>query len=449
MPFVNHGRYQLAMGLAVLLFLLFGGVARAQQPPEQEAQTPAPEPDPQQSPEKPATGFKGYFRHAYKRTLVISENHDQRWGWVTPSNPRGTLGVDFSVQVKRANQRYDADGNPERVLESIRFDDPYGGDGSFFSFDAKAKGGGMLTSLDFTYGYCRAIDFFARFPFAYEETWLEFEFEPGTSALLGYRTKEDFFRFFELMGRPRPGSHYKSKAWELRDFRVGASVNYFRNDYFSAAASLAMVFPTGRQADPNQGLIYGLGPQVDAGDGSFAPEITHGMDFRAPGIMDFLTLSLEGTYAYYLQGSRRSPRFLEPDAGFVRTLETLGFSSALFPDLSDLDDRYFVTPGSRVDALAFVGFDFIYARFGMGYELGWKQKPVIQTDSDAFEEMLDRFEAYESEQTQNALGKVTIPFGPYGVPVALDYEFRYSLTGSHTPRFLDDHKGTIQVLVPF
>ena len=423
--------------LILALFLVSAGVWAQEQPgPE------APQPD-------VAEASQGYLSTVREQTIALSEGRDDRWGLATASTPRGSLDMRFSVRFLRANDRLDSDGEIDQVIDRIRIADPYGGAGAFLTFDPKAKGTAQLYTFSFRYGVCDAIDLRARFPFQYVESWFELNPTPGTSSLMGIRNDKEIYRFLESLGRPRPVSHYRSKGWELRDMDVGVSINYFRNAYVSLATEASLVFPTGRQADPDEALIYGLGPQVDAGKGSFAPGIAQALDLRGPGVTDFLSLSLQAKYAYFFRGQRQAPRFLEPDPDFVSTLDALGFSFDSFPDLSDLDDHYDVTPASRFDGQALLDWDFKYASFGFGYAYRWDQRPVVQANLEEFEKLLEQYEAYEASALHTAVGWVGVPLFPYGVPVAFGFEARYPLAGHNTARYLDDYQGTLRVVLPF
>lgn len=387
-----------------------------------------------------------YFSYAYKQIDFLSKTDGQRWGYVTPLLPKGFFSIHFSSRFLRWDSKYDEDGNSERFKDQIKFSDPTS---DFFNLNVMAKGSSQFHNLFLSYGITDSLDLVFNAPMVYQNNRMIYDFMPGKSSAMGLRSTKEFIDFLEELGRPRPVLKYVSVAWEMSDINLGTDWNFFRNHNFSSVFSWRAILPTGRLADPNQALIFGLGPQLDSGKGSFGFNSGFGFDFRPPKPVDIMHWALKGEYSYRFKGKRRAPAFHEPNQNAVNSLDAFGVNTDYYPDLSKMDDYYYVTPQSAFDGLAYWGFDLKYVDFGLGYQYHWRQEPLVDSDSKAFEKMLDLYGSFTSVQRGNALAYINVPMYHYHVPLEIYFEYRLSLHGKNSFVFKDDYQGGAKLYIPF
>jgi len=389
----------------------------------------------------------GYWTYLRTRAGEIADS--DLWGRVTAQLPKGVLGIKFEIAHMQADSKYDDKGDEGPIVEPIELDDPFGGEGRFMSLDLNAEGHGYGYTFQLSYGLNDPADVYIEFPFQQEFLYLHPEFEPGTCAELGIRTLDDLYELLEMLGRPRMKEKYESDGLELGDIHAGVSWNYYRSRYLSLAATGRAFFPTGRLADPNQALAYGLGPQLDVGMGSYAIGATHGLDFRPPWPLRLLTTSFELSWAYYFRGRRESPRFLKPQVDIEKTFGADPEIMAYFPDLSDMPDHYYLTYGHQIDYSVALGLDFTYFAVAVGYSYAWAQEPELDTSCETFEQMVELFGMFAEQESK----KLTLHAGSdlfrLGVPVAWEFVYEYPIGGKNEIKFEDYYQLTTQLFFPF
>jgi len=393
--------------------------------------------------------WAGYLSHVDERIKDIRAREHELWGIHSLTVPRGVFSLKFIANCKRAESKYHDDGTCGPVIEPISFADPFGGGGEFMRLDVDVKGHGCGYVFRLFYGVTDPLDVFLNFQFQTEEMWLDVDFVPGTSSLIGIRTKEDMYELLELLGRPRPKTHYRSKSMELADTDIGILYNYFCNSYVSAMVKPRIFFPTGHLADPNSALIFALGPEIDVGKGSYGLGLTHNLDLRPPKPVQWLVFGSNVNYMYFFRGRRQSPKFLKPDPTTKRFLDSIGFESAYFPDLSDLDDHYYVTPGHQLEAVFNLMFSKSFFGAGIGYGFLWQQEPLVETSSEEFERMMDMFNSYSEAEAHAFVVAMAFKLFYFNIPAILNLEARYPIGGRNYFKFEDDYKLDFQAFVPF
>jgi hypothetical protein len=154
-------------------------------------------------------------------------------------------------------------------------------------------------------------------------------------------------------------------------------------------------------------------------------------------------------YTYYVKGKRRSPKFLTPDAQTKIALEGFGLDMTYFPDLSAMDDYYFVTPGHTIETRTTLMFNFPIVGFGGGYEFNYGSRPIVDIDSPEFEQLLELTDAYTQYESQVAVALLSVDFYLVKVPIILNFETKFPIAGRNQVRYQDDYKGDIQIFLPF
>ncbi len=432
-----------ALTLISVLVVVWPAFSQDQKPEGGETTSPAPTPPPEPTPdataappaaEVPPAAPRRYFAYAMEIERQIEAESDLlMWGRLPMPTHINTLGARMGYQHRRIDSIYLSNGEQSDVLADFTVADPFGSEGRFLSVESSLTGRLHRLNLEASYGITDTLTLYSRLPLQREELKLDFDLVAGTSATVGIRSTHDWFRMLEHLGRPAPTHRYQSKAWELGDVEAGLVWNYVRSSAADLTLAVRGVFPTGRLADPNEALIYGLGPQIDVGSGSYAAGLSHRVDYWLPLHERWVALVLEMNYDYFFRGKRRVPQFLEPDPTFYARLDEIDIDPRYFPDLSDSDDYYWVTPGSRFDYLAGTAFRFHYFSVGAGFACSWEEKPRLRGDAD-LRAMLDATEAYPSRTYMEVVGQVGVPLSYIYVPGILGVDLRYPVSGRNTLR---------------
>ena len=410
--------------------------------------TPSPAPEATPAPVEETSPPRTYFDYAVLNAQEIERGNDLLlWGRLPMRLPSQTLAARLGFEHRRIDSIFDSTGELHDNLGRFTVPDPFGSSRNFLTVEPTFHGIIDRLNLEASFGVTDSLTWFGRVPMQREELWLDFDFEAGTSSALGIRTTRDWFQTLENIGRPAPRHYYRSKALELGDVETGLSWNYSRSSaaYLSLAGRVS--FPTGRLADPNEALIYGLGPQIDDGRGSYGVGLTHRVDFFLPLRTRWIGLVLETSYDYYFKGKRRVPHFLEPDPTFRAQLDRIGVDEAYFPDLSDANDYYYVTPGSQFDYLAGVSLRFHYFGVGAGFTTAWSQEPELEGDREMLE-LLDATDAYRAQTRMAVVGEIGVPLSPIYVPGVVSLGFRYPVGGRNALQDEDNATAQIELFFP-
>jgi len=359
------------------------------------------------------------------------------------------LRLDLNLHPRTTDSRYSDDGDFGDYFEPQKNEDPYGGDTPFFEMTDNVEGEFEGYDIKAAFGITDPLDVFIEVPLQKRDMRLKTHFVPGTCSRIGVRNVEQLYDLYELMGRPRPAMTYKSKSLEMGDLVLGAVWNFHHGEMLSTSVEGRLALPTGKRADPNQALIYGLGPQVDIGTGSYAPGLSFNGDFRPPLPWKLLILSLDLDYDYRIKGMHRAPRYLEPNEQALAYLPEMSFFDRLFPDLSGLDDFYYVTPGSRVHGRIMAYVDGVYVTFGLGYDHEWEQEPVIDSDSAPFEEMLDVLGSYRETELRQTVAAIECPLYQLKIPAMVRFEAYFPIFGRNGFRFENQYRTDVAFFVPF
>jgi len=395
--------------------------------------------------------FSDYGNYFLARTKQISEMDRTMWGVSTWRVPRGVLGLNVDYTFFRFDSRYNSKGKADDLVPSMRVPNPFEVNGRYSDLKLNAKGHGNEVSTKVSYGFTDSLCFFLEVPFRWEEIWLHPKFYSKTPGGYQITSQDDLWGILELLGRPKPETYYKTTTYDLGDIQSGVAWNYFRNEYVSLSTIGRMIFPTGRLADPNEALMYGLGPQIDEGKGAFAPGISHAVDVRMPGKARLLGFAVEVDYAYYFQSARMYPKFLKPNSDFVRLLSRDGYYTADFQDMSGLNGEYHVVFGSSLDSRASIFFDMRYVLFTMGYGFSWADQPLINSDSAAFMHYIGKegLDSFGASQCQSVLFRIYAPIYRLGIPIRFALSTEIPLAGKNSRIYKDEYSGSLELMIPF
>lgn len=399
--------------------------------------------------ETPATPSPGYFQYFIGQMTDYSEAYESLWGRQTRRLPKGFFALDFLMGTTRADTRFDENGNIATLGETFDLPGEKGEYALFGSLEAKAEKHVVQYVFQGNYGLTGKIDLFWGIPFLHQESWLKFDFDPGSSVLMGVRTEEELFELFKLLGRPTPTTHYKSDVIEPGDFYFGSTWNYFRNRNVSLAAQGQMFFPTGKTANPNEALIFGLGPQFDTGENAFAPHLRHVSEFTMPTVARFLVIGIGLDYGYYPKSQFPSPTFFKPSPEIYGRMIDQGFDSTLFADLSGIGDTYDLTSGSRFRGDVTVGVELKYVELAVGYDYTWKQKPKFESDSQAFEDYMGRLGVFNESQLHSLSAQVAVLLHHFYIPLEIELNTRFPIYGVSAAYERDTLTGQVRILIPF
>lgn len=402
----------------------------------------------QEAPSKKEKDFlTAYYHYAKKKVDQKIPDVYSFWGRSTGQCPKGFFAIEFDIHYMRADTHYLDNGKYGSIIQPVALAESGSGE-DFGRVDANLKGHTFFWDFLFKYGINDQVEIFVDLPAQNSELWLDIQYEPGNSSGLTVRDEKGLYDLMESLGRPRPVDYYRSKAWELRDFSFGTRYNYFRNEIFSGLLSPKITFPTGRIADPDQAIKFGLGPQIDAGNGSFALGLAHGFDLRPPGLMRFLLLSTNVDYDYFFRGERTTPAFSKPDSAKKKSMKSAGLNMELFPDLSDISDSYYVTPGHRIKANATFMLRFPWVGAGVGYEFHWESEPLVESSDKDFRDLMELLGSHTERNFETLNVILEIPFFWLKIPISAEFETRFPIGGKNHPRYVDTLKGNLLVLFP-
>lgn len=390
-----------------------------------------------------------YLDHALSTAEgVDDEGGALLWSSLPRIAPAHTFALQIGYRQQRIDSRFRDDGRVGEINDPITISDPYGNEEYLCKIESEYEGNIRGLDIQTSYHLTETLAFFADIPLRSQDLWLRFEFSPGSSSLFGVRTKTDLFQAMENLGRPRPKIHYRSKTYEMGDLRTGLAWHYLQSEVADLTLAAHVSFPTGRLADPNQALIYGLGPEIDVDRGAFAPGATHRLLFSLPGDLKWIGFLLEAEYQYFAKSKRRTPRWLEPDPVAADGLEDLGQTAGFFPDLSDADDFHYVTLGSRFNYVVGLSLSFPYFSVGFGYGHEWSQEPELDAEEELVE-LLDMLGAYREQSRDEVLFEVGIPLEPIYFPGVLGLGYRHPVAGRNAFRLEDNFTAQLSLILPF
>jgi len=389
---------------------------------------------------------------SYYRRMMTTAARQRRiedqllWGGLVSRLPARSLVFRLDYLTRRYDSRYAGDNRVGDVITPLNVNDPFGSDQPFFLMETEVNGRLQILAMQLAYGITDDLSLYAAFPLVRQEADLDFKFTPGTSTRLGVRTAQDAFRLFEEFGRPKPIARYRSPSWDSGDLEIGVRWTYLDHPQVMLSSQGSLRLPTGWLADPSQSQRFGLGAQIDAGDGAFAPGFLQALQVRMPRPYDWISVWLEGSFHYFVEQLRETPGWRKPNEAFDAFPDSLGLDDDRFLDLTKADDTYSVTYGARVDTVAGIVFSFPYFEIGIGHLYHFEQNPMISGDGQ-LKRFFDESKAYLPADTHSATLQVGVPLEQLWTPVLFNVAYTYPLGGRNALRLED--RLDLQALVIF
>ncbi len=425
--------------------------------------------------------WKNYMDPTLQRVIELDI-----WGISTPQLPKGIWKIKYSAEHQKATKKYDDFGNKVPIAPTLEFPG-FNEEETLFTMDLQGKSGGgegFGHTIQISYGMTDRLNWYIEFPFQAAEIRFDTKYTPGNvQSWDGYnrilfgkfnvppsspfynplyplikdldlRNEEDFWKWVELMGRPRLKTRYKSNGWDLGDIHFGLSWNYYKGEYFAAATTGRLYVPTGYQPDANNNIELFTGAGFPAGTRSFGLSTTQGFDFRLPDPFKWAVFNIEFTYEYRFKTRRHAPTFpqrTEYYQGLHKLLSALEPDiAAVFPDLSDMGEYYYITYGSSFDGEVGVTLNPLQILpIGIKYAGGWTQKPTIQSKSKDFISYVEGVEIV-GEQVKHMLAFGTgISLIPFYIPLNFIFEYRIPIGGKGAFVVDENYKVTTEFFFVF
>lgn len=469
-----------AQGLLLALALTFAAARAAADdappepaPPPAPAEPKAPPPPAEPPPAEPTApaepkappASKGFVRRyiEYFDRKVDEVQKLDLYG-VSATIPEGVLKLRYEYNPARAREFFDRQGHRTRLLPTISLTGfPQATDQ--LAIDPVVAGRGASHTFALSYGLTDRIEPFVEVPFMEVHSSLDLQLSKNGQALNEF-DRSLFVAYVESNGRPAPGGSYDGKL-NLSNISTGVSWNFHRTPTFSAAVVPRVIFPTGRQADPNNDLTFLRGPEVDRGIPAWGVQVAHQFDVRP---LRWLVLNAELSATYRFRYSRRAPRWNAlSDCRRVQDPSrraSLGCGAAVpysreydlsqtefFPDMSGLDPTYHVTPG--LSEQLSVGFTLapIPVPVQAVYIFQHNEAPAIEgsgagDSGPAFERQIQQF-GLQLASTLHTVGVgVTVPLFPIYVPVRVTLSGKWTFAGANTIVLTDNYSIAFELFLP-
>jgi len=365
------------------------------------------------------------------------------WG-SSATIPQGFLVPMFGYGSMWPYGKYDKNGKLVELLPILQAPDPFYHEGYFFKFDFNPRGSLQGYMIGLMYGITDRLQIGVNSMFAVLHIHMDPIFTPGTCERLGIATRDDFYKLIEELGRPAPKHGYDTKGADWGDTTVAVTYNYFRNQYFAGGFTGNLYLPTAKRANPNDAIIFGLGPELDVGNSAWGIGFVKMLDFRPPEPAKFISFSLGGEGAYYFQSERKSPKFNKPNQDAWDYLKAQGVDLDFFPNLSDLDSHYWYTAPPWVAASIGAGAGPI----SLTYRHGWGFEGNYESNSRGFKKIIKAIGLVGTGDDGKLIASATIPLTPIYIPGLIMLRYEYQTDGHNTLVFRDRFQAGIGFAVP-
>jgi hypothetical protein len=387
---------------------------------------------------KPLFGKYGrWIRHQEKMLLSLD-----LWGVTTA--PEGYLVATFGWGTLRPYKRFDNDRKLVEILPILSFPDPFGGDGKFLEFDFGVRGKGQGYLLALMYGVTDNVMVGISTQMMVTEIKIDPIFTPGTVDKLGIASLDDFMKMLEVLGRPRPKLKYATEGVDFGDTLLGVTWAYYRNKWFSGGITGNVFLPTAHTADPNQNLVFGLGPDIDTGNAAWGVNLSLPFGFRPPAPVDVVSFSFGIEGAYYFPSARHSPEFLPINQDVRDYIQSQGVDVDLFQDLTDMDPYYYYTPGPWAAVSAGIGV----GPLSISYRHGWGWEGNYDTNSPGFKRIIKEIGLVGSGDDGKVTAALSLPLTPLYIPGLIQFRFEYQTDGRNQLVFRDRYMVGCGIALP-
>lgn len=354
------------------------------------------------------------------------------WG-ASSTIPEGYGIVFFGWQHRRAWKRFDKDRKIDDVVPVITAPDPFEKKGKFFTFDFGVSGRLQGYGAGFQYGVTDTLTVGINTFWAVIHIDIDPIFTPGSSDQIGVVTREDFYKVLVEMGRPIPVTEYDSSPADLGDTTIDVKWNPWRGKYVSTGVTGGIITPTAHRADPNQAIIFGLGPDLDVGATTWGGKLGGIFDVRLPDPVKWVTFSFSAEGAAFLETIRETPEFPKQNQDVKDYLASQGVDVNIFPDLSDIESTYGYTPGPWFAAQAGIGM----GPLSIAYRHGFAGAANYRTDSEGLKTLIDEIGLVGYGDDGKIIVNMIAPLTPLFIPGLLNFNFEYATDGRNALIFRD------------
>ncbi|MCB1152092.1 hypothetical protein KDL45_00475, partial [bacterium] len=382
-----------------------GVIAPADEEEDAQAEEPAKDP--------PFGEYGKFLKHTENLLLSLD-----LWG-SSATIPEGFGVVFMGWQTRRAWKRFDEHRKIVDIVPVIDAPDPFEQKGKFFELVLNIDGRVSGYGAGFQYGLTDRITLGIDTYWAIIHLKLKPEFRPGSSEQVGIVTLDDIYTVLELVGRPELVTEYDSDPVDFGDTTISAKWNYFRAEHVSTAMTLGLVTPTAHEADPNENIIFGLGPDLDTGVGTWGIKGVHNFDIRPPDPVKAVTFSLGLEGAIFLEDRRETPTFGELNTDVRDYLQSQGVDVDIFPDLSDIGNYYYYTPPP-----------YFAASFGIGagplsiaYRHGFGGAANYRTNSEGLKTLIEETGLVGYGDDGKLIFNLVVPLTPLYFPGLVNFNF--------------------------
>ena len=181
----------------------------------------------------------------------------------TETLPEGAFMLDVSYNHSWLNKAYDNDGNAGPLIDKLKRYEPGGGLQGILTPNARVQYSILIPQLqygileDLSVGVGVPVVLFTKVEPRFE--WEEGDYQPQLGRTYN---EEDFWKFAESMGQPRPGD-WTGNRGKLSDIFLGARyrwthrIGWFRRVGLASSMMIMGAMPTGSQKDPEEVVAAG------------------------------------------------------------------------------------------------------------------------------------------------------------------------------------------------
>ena len=382
------------------------------------------------------------------------------WGNATTQLPKGLLGIKYNCNFVKGGVQWDMKGNSMGGVLPVIIGDfgPQGG----IKLDPRATGGAAFHSVQISYGISDAVDFYIKIPFMHLKVDLDPVYEVrGLASIIFGQTLEDFYKTIETFGRPRPSYHYETNGVEMSDIDFGFSWQYLRNSFFAGSLTLRVYAPTGRLANPDRQIYLLLGPELDAGKGSWGFGLSAAYDARIPyKRLKYIVFSAEMDVQQRLPYKRTFPHFKKPDYSKVQNFgnDVVAGLKSFFPDVSaDAGRKYTIYPGTIFGLMASMHVDVggVIANLpgaldaGVEYDYIAVMSSIVKGLHPAADAMMSST-LFAGGATEHHLqvGVSTSALMALSIPLRLKFKYEWMFAGTNTLQLVDNWGFGVELYLP-
>lgn len=350
--------------------------------------------------------------------------------------PKGYLKIKYGWASLHGDSRYDGAGKLGPLIPRLEFNSA---EQSELSIDLGVSGTGGSHTFQIGYGIEDNLGWFAEIPYSYMNLRMdpvvnEVDAEgnhigPTAAQFLGVNDRKSYgpanflYETLPLLGRPPLASGVRG-SWLLGDVNTGLAWNYYRTPRMAAGLTGRVFLPTAHIPPAERNIMYATGPEVEVGVGGWGVAAAQGYDLRAyrNSWMEVVASS-ELAAGYRFPQERAYPtNFIKPDP------VAAGLSPQMFPDLSNLEGTFKLSPGWGASWNARVDVGLALFGISAGYGVRFNQKPQLEGDA-AFLGMVDALGLLGESEVHTVQVGAGISLIPLAIPARLTVDWQRVIGG--------------------